>query len=183
MSGATYRGPVRLVLFDVDGVLTDGLLHVTAEGEFMKSFHAHDGVAVALLRAHGIRTGILSGKHSGALAWRAKQLGVDVLVTGCDDKGAGYANIKAQQQLDDHEIVYVGDDVNDLAVIERVGVSYAPADAHRLVRARVDHVACTGGGRGVAREVAEHLLTDAGLSLDDAYRPLLEQWSGHDVVQ
>ncbi|AKM04771.1 KdsC family phosphatase [Burkholderia pyrrocinia] len=183
MSGAMYCGAVRLVLFDVDGVLTDGLLHVTADGEFMKSFHAHDGVAVALLRAHGIRSGILSGKHSGALTWRAAQLGVDVLVTGCDDKAAGYADIKARQRIDDREIAYVGDDVNDLAVIERVGVSYAPADAHQLVRARVDHVARTAGGRGVAREVAEHLLTGAGLSLDDTYRPLLEQWSGHDVVQ
>lgn len=178
-----YRGAVRLVLFDVDGVLTDGLLHVTADGEFMKSFHAHDGVAVALLRAHGIRMGILSGKHSGALTWRAAQLGVDVLVTGCDDKAVGYADIKVRQRLGDHEIAYVGDDVNDLAVIERVGVSYAPADAHRLVRARVDHVVRRAGGRGVAREVAEHLLTGAGLSLDDAYRPLLETGSGHDVIQ
>ncbi|MBN3793928.1 HAD family hydrolase [Burkholderia sp. Ac-20392] len=183
MSGATYRGPVRLVLFDVDGVLTDGTLHVTADGEVMKRFHAHDGVAVALLRAHGIRSGILSGKHSGALAWRAAQLRVDVLVTGCDDKAAGYADIKARERIDDREIAYVGDDVNDLPVIERVGVSYAPADAHHLVRARVDHVAGTAGGRGVAREVAEHVLVGAGLSLDDAYRPLLEQWSGHDVIQ
>ncbi|BBA44182.1 3-deoxy-D-manno-octulosonate 8-phosphate phosphatase [Burkholderia contaminans] len=87
------------------------------------------------------------------------------------------------QQIDDREIAYVGDDVNDLPVIERVGVSYAPADAHHLVRARVDHVAGTAGGRGVAREVAEHVLTGAGLSLDDAYRPLLEQWRGHDVIQ
>ncbi|AXF25410.1 3-deoxy-D-manno-octulosonate 8-phosphate phosphatase [Burkholderia pyrrocinia] len=178
-----YRGAVRLVLFDVDGVLTDGLLHMTAEGEFMKSFHVRDGVAVALLRAHGIRSGILSGKHSGALACRAAQLGVDVLVTGCDDKAAGYEDIKARQQCDDSEIAYVGDDVNDLAVIERVGVSYAPADAHHLVRACVDHVASTAGGRGVAREVAEHLLIRAGLSLDDAYRPLLEQWRSHHVVQ
>ncbi|CAM2171451.1 3-deoxy-D-manno-octulosonate 8-phosphate phosphatase KdsC [Burkholderia latens] len=183
MSGAMYRGPVRLVLFDVDGVLTDGQLHVTGDGEFMKSFHARDGVAFALLRAHGIHTGILSGKHSGALAWRAEQLGVDVLVTGCDDKAAGYADIKRRQRLDDHEIAYVGDDVNDLPVIERVGVSYAPADAHRLVRSRVDRVTDIAGGRGVARAVAEHLLAEGGLSLDDAYRPLLEQWSVHDVVQ
>ncbi len=79
MSGAMYRGTVSLVLFDVDGVLTDGLLQVTADGEFMKSFHVHDGVAIALLRAHGIRTGVLSGRHSDALAWRARQLGVDVV--------------------------------------------------------------------------------------------------------
>ena len=183
MSGAMYRGPVRLVLFDVDGVLTDGLLHVTADGEFIKSFHAQDGVAFALLRAHGIRTGILSGKHSGALTWRAQQLGVDVLVSGCDDKAAGYADIKTRLRLADHEIAYVGDDVNDLAVIERVGVSYAPADAHHFVRSRVDHVANAAGGRGVAREVAEHLLAGGGLPLDDVYRPLLDQWSRHDAVQ
>ncbi|MGN4070681.1 KdsC family phosphatase, partial [Burkholderia gladioli] len=119
MSGAMYRGTVSLVLFDVDGVLTDGLLHVTADGEFMKSFHVHDGVAIALLRAHGIRTGVLSGRHSDALAWRARQLGVDVVVTGCVDKDVGYADIKARYRIEDHEIAYVGDDVNDLPVIER----------------------------------------------------------------
>ncbi|AIO65011.1 KdsC family phosphatase [Burkholderia oklahomensis] len=183
MNTPAYRGAIRLVLFDVDGVLTDGRLHVTGDGEFMKSFHAKDGIAVALLRAHGIRSGILSGRHSAPLAWRAQQLGFDVFVSGCDDKRAGYARIKAEHALADDAIAYVGDDVNDLPVIESVGVSYAPADAHALVKRRVDYVVARVGGEGVAREVAEHVLLRSGLPLDEAYRPLLDRWGAHDVVQ
>src|SRR5260370_39278575 len=105
-----YDGAIRLVLFDVDGVLTDGKLHITSEGESLKTFHAQDGVAVALLRAHGIRSGILSGKRSAALTWRAEQLRVDVLVTGCDDKRAAYERIKLEQNLADSQIGCVCDD-------------------------------------------------------------------------
>ncbi|AJY43923.1 HAD hydrolase family protein [Burkholderia humptydooensis] len=183
MSASAYRGAIRLVLFDVDGVLTDGRLHVTGDGEFIKSFHAKDGIAVALLRAHGIRSGILSGRHSEALAWRARQLGFDVFVSGCDDKRAGYARIKSEETLADDAIAYVGDDVNDLPVIDSVGVSYAPVDAHALVKRRVDYVVSRGGGEGVAREVAEHVLLRSGLSLGDAYRPLLDQWARHAAAQ
>ncbi|AOJ01064.1 MULTISPECIES: KdsC family phosphatase [Burkholderia] len=183
MSAPAYRGAIRLVLFDVDGVLTDGRLHVTGDGEFMKSFHAKDGIAIALLRAHGIRSGILSGRHSAPLAWRAQQLGFDVFVSGCDDKRAGYARIKAEDALADDAIAFAGDDVNDLPVIEAVGVSYAPADAHALVKRRVDYVVSRAGGEGVAREVAEHVLMRSGLSLDEAYRPLMDRWGMHDIVQ
>jgi 3-deoxy-D-manno-octulosonate 8-phosphate phosphatase (KDO 8-P phosphatase) len=178
-----YDGAIQLVLFDVDGVLTDGKLHITGEGESMKTFHAQDGVAIALLRAHGIRSGILSGKHSAALAWRAEQLRVDVLVTGCDDKRAAYERIKLERHLADSQIAYVGDDVIDLPVLEAVGMSYAPANAHRLVRQRVNRVTACAGGEGVAREVAEHILFKAGLSLEESYWPLLAQWGSHDITQ
>ena len=183
MSAVVYSDQISVVVFDVDGVLTDGRLHVSADGERVKSFHAHDGVAVALLRAHGIRSAILSGKHSEALTWRVTQLRVDAVVTGCHDKRTGFESIKQQLRVDDMQTAYVGDDVNDLCVIERVGVSYAPADAHALVRSRVSHVTSRAGGEGVAREVADHILTCGGLSLEDAYRPLFQLWSRHDVTQ
>lgn len=181
--GSAYAGPVRLVLFDVDGVLTDGTLHIGAIGEVVKSFNAKDGVAVALLRAHGIRSGIVSGKASAALDYRVHQLKLDLAMTGCHDKLTVYADIKHELCLDDRQIVFVGDDVIDLPVMRRVALSYAPADAHELVRRSASHVTRTCGGEGVAREVAEHLLQLGGLDLEAAYAPLLDEWSLHDAQQ
>ena len=94
-----YRGAIRLVLFDVDGVLTDGSIYLDGEGECMKQFNVKDGIAVALLRSHGIATGILSAKSSPALTLRASQLKFDVVVTGCDRKLEAYEQIKTERGL------------------------------------------------------------------------------------
>ncbi|MNZ36691.1 3-deoxy-D-manno-octulosonate 8-phosphate phosphatase KdsC [compost metagenome] len=179
----TYSGPIRLVLFDVDGVLTDGSLHIGTDGEIFKSFNAKDGVAVALLRAHGIRSGIISGKASPALDYRARQLKLDLAVTGCHDKLTAYADLKRELGLKDEQVVFVGDDVIDLPVMMQVGLSYAPADAHSLVLRQANHVTHASGGQGVAREVAEHLLQLGGLDLDAAYQPLLAEWNQHAAQQ
>lgn len=180
---ARYQGPVRLVLFDVDGVLTDGTLHIGADGEVLKSFNAKDGVAIALLRAHGIRSGIISGKASPSLDYRARQLKFDFVITGCQDKLSAYLNLKREFGFEDKQIVFVGDDVIDLPVMQRVGISYAPADAHSLVLCRASYVTNAAGGQGVAREVAEHLLILGGLGLNDAYQSLLNEWSHHNAQQ
>jgi 3-deoxy-D-manno-octulosonate 8-phosphate phosphatase (KDO 8-P phosphatase) len=178
-----YAGAIRLVLFDVDGVLTDGALHIGTDGEAFKCFNAKDGVAVALLRAHGIRCGVISGKASTALDYRTWQLKFDLAVTGCHDKLTAYAEIKRELALEDAQIAFVGDDVIDLPVMQRVGLSYAPADAHSLVLGLAGHVTRAKGGQGVAREVAEHLLMLGGLGLEVAYQPLLAEWSSHDAQQ
>lgn len=171
-----YEGPIRLVLFDVDGVLTDGQLHITAEGELFKSFNAKDGVAVALLKAHGIRCGVVSGKSSSALDYRIRQLGFDYPITGCHDKRAALAEVATQSGIALSETVFVGDDIIDLLVMQAVGLSYAPADAHELVRCSASYVLQSSGGQGVAREVAEHILYAGGLNLAQMYAPLLEQY-------
>lgn len=178
-----YQGPIRLVLFDVDGVLTDGSLDVDGCGEAIKRFNVRDGLAVGLLRAHGIKSGILSGKQSAPLDFRIKQLGFDLAITGKLEKREAYAIIKQENGLEDAQIAYVGDDVVDLPLAGEVAMFYAPADAHPLVLDRADHVLKTRGGRGVARELAEHLLMQDGLSLEDAYRPLIGQWDRHHAVQ
>ncbi|WP_353742442.1 HAD-IIIA family hydrolase [Pseudomonas fluorescens] len=178
-----YNGLIQLVLFDVDGVLTDGTLHIGAEGEVFKSFNAKDGVAVALLRAHGVRCGIISGKASPALDFRARQLKFDLVVTGCHDKLSAYVELKRDFGLEDGQVAFVGDDVIDLPVMQKVGISYAPADAHCLVLSQANHITRAVGGKGVAREVAEHLLLLGGLTLDAAYQPLLDEWSRHAVQQ
>lgn len=181
--GNGYRGPVKLVLFDVDGVLTDGTLHIGSEGEQIKAFNVRDGIAISLLRAHGIRSGVLSGKASKALDYRVRQLRFDLAITGQLEKLGAYSAIKAEQKLTDAQIAYVGDDVVDLPLAGLVGSFYAPADAHSLVLSVATHVASANGGRGVAREVAEHILLSGGLTLEEMYLPLMNQWSSHDAVQ
>jgi 3-deoxy-D-manno-octulosonate 8-phosphate phosphatase (KDO 8-P phosphatase) len=172
---SAYRGPIRLLLLDVDGVLTDSTLFIGRNGEEFKSFNTRDGLAVALLRAHGIRTGVLSGKSSDALDFRIKQLGIDVAVTGHLDKASAFAQILSNEDLTAESVAYVGDDVVDLPLAGRVGRFYAPSDAHRLVLERADHVLNARGGGGAAREAAEHLLLTGGLTLLDAYAPMVEQ--------
>lgn len=178
-----YQGPIRLVLFDVDGVLTDGTLFLDGQGELVKPFNVRDGLAVGLLRAHGILSGVLSGKASAPLDYRIRQLKFDVAVTGKLEKREAYAALKREHALEDAEVAYVGDDVVDLPLAGLVGRFYAPADAHPLVLARADHVVGAKGGHGVAREVAEHVLHSGGLGLEHAYQPLMDQWDRHHAVQ
>jgi len=181
--GCGYRGLVKLVLFDVDGVLTDGTLHIGAEGEQIKAFNVRDGIAISLLRAHGIRSGVLSGKASKALDYRITQLSLDVAITGQLEKLDAYFDIKTEQELTDAQIAYVGDDVVDLPLAGLVGNFYAPADAHPLVLSAASHITTVNGGRGVAREVAEHILLAGGLTLEEMYRPLMNQWKRYDTAQ
>ena len=179
--GGGYLGPIKLVLFDVDGVLTDGTLHISGDGEQIKAFNVRDGIAISLLRAHGIRSGVLSGKTSKALDYRIKQLKFDLAITGQLEKLGAYSEIKAEQELADAQIAYVGDDVVDLPLSGLVGSFYAPADAHALVLSVASHT--VNGGRGVAREVAEHILLAGGLTLEEMYRPLMNQWKRYDTAQ
>lgn len=179
----TYRGPVRLVLFDVDGVLTDGILHINGDGECFKNFNAKDGVAIALLRTHGINCGIISGKASKSLDYRARELKFEVIVTDCNNKLIAYNDLKYKLGLTNEQIVFVGDDIIDLPTMKVAGVSYAPCDAHELVRNQASHITTSAGGHGVARDVAEHILQQGGLSLEESYQCLLNEWSRHEVKQ
>lgn len=179
----SYKGPIRLVLFDVDGVLTDGSLHLSGNGEAIKTFNARDGLAIGLLHAHGILSGVLSGKASAPLDYRIKQLKFDVSETGRLDKRDAYEIIKGKCGLSDDQIAFIGDDVVDLPLIGVVRTFYAPSDAHELIRLRADYVLKTEGGKGVARELAEHLLQANGLDLEQIYRPLMNQWGCHHAVQ
>lgn len=180
---AQYTGPIRLVLFDVDGVLTDGSLVFSKDGEVLKKFNVRDGLAVALLRAHGIRVGVLSGKSSGPLDYRVTQLGLDVAISGRLDKLEALRGIVESESVEYSAVAYVGDDVPDLPLAGRVGIFYAPSDAHLLVRKRADHVLTMRGGYGAGREAAEHLLMSSGMTLEEAYAPLIEQWERFDAVQ
>jgi 3-deoxy-D-manno-octulosonate 8-phosphate phosphatase (KDO 8-P phosphatase) len=149
---------IRLLLFDVDGVLTDGVVLMHADGTESKGFHIRDGAAIVWAQRAGIPVGLLSARTSGATTHRAAQLAVRIVAQGVKSKLASYDQILRDAALDDAAVAYMGDDLLDLPVIARAGLSGAPADAAPEVRARVDWVSPSGGGRGAVREFIELVL-------------------------
>jgi 3-deoxy-D-manno-octulosonate 8-phosphate phosphatase (KDO 8-P phosphatase) len=149
---------IRLILTDCDGVLTDGSLYYTADGEAAKVFHIHDGLAFKLARQAGLKTGIISGRKSEALALRARELNVDYLYHGNDAKLAAYEEILTIENLRDEQIAYLGDDLHDLPLLHRGGFAIAVADAVTEVKAAAHFVTQQPGGRGAFRAAVELIL-------------------------
>jgi 3-deoxy-D-manno-octulosonate 8-phosphate phosphatase (KDO 8-P phosphatase) len=149
---------LRLLLFDVDGVLTDGVVVMHADGTESKGFHIRDGAAMVWAQRCGLTVGLLSARSSGATSQRAAQLAIRLVVQGVTSKLTSYERILADAGLDDAAVAYMGDDLLDLPVLARAGLSAAPADAAAEVRARVDWVSAFGGGRGAVREFIEMVL-------------------------
>ncbi len=149
---------VRLLLFDVDGVLTDGRVLVHPDGSESKTFAIKDGVAIVAAHRQGLATGLLSGRASASTAHRAAQLGITIVHENVARKLEAYERIVEARGLSDEQVAYMGDDLLDLAVLARAGLSAAPADAVPEVRARVDWVGSAAGGDGAARELVELVL-------------------------
>jgi 3-deoxy-D-manno-octulosonate 8-phosphate phosphatase (KDO 8-P phosphatase) len=158
---------IRLVIFDVDGVLTDGSLFYGDDGQEYKAFHSKDGHGMKMLQEHGVQIGIITGRTSEVVRLRMQNLGISHVYQGKLDKLPAYEELKAATGLDDAQIAYVGDDVVDLPVMTRVGLAIAVQDAHPLTRQHAHHVTAAPGGRGAAREVCE-LLMDAQGTLQAA---------------
>ena len=159
---------VRLMIFDVDGVLTDGTLVYGSTGEEVKHFNVKDGVGLKLLQAYGIEVAIISAKSSKPLLKRIKDLGIVHAYTGCKDKLLALSELMVKLEVSFDEVGYCGDDVIDLKVMQKVGLSFAPSDAYEMVKNYSDFVTQSLGGKGVAREVADILLASR-MSLDEAY--------------
>lgn len=149
---------IKCLISDVDGVLTDGSLYLDNTGNELKTFHVQDGMGLKLLMAAGIRVAIITTSRNAVIDHRMKQLGIDLYFTGQVDKRDAYAKIKAQLQLDDHQIAYVGDDLPDLPMIKSAGLGVAVANAVRQVKAYADWQTELTGGRGAVREVCELIL-------------------------
>jgi 3-deoxy-D-manno-octulosonate 8-phosphate phosphatase (KDO 8-P phosphatase) len=149
---------VRVLLFDVDGVLTDGTVVVHSDGSESKPFAIRDGIALVWAQRAGLQVGILSARNSATTPHRAAQLGITLIYQGVISKADAYDRIVADLHVPDEEIAYMGDDIVDLAVLSRVGLSAAPADAVPEVRARVHWVSQAAGGRGAVRELVETVL-------------------------
>lgn len=154
---------VKLLLFDVDGVLTDGMVTIHADGTESKVFGIRDGIAMVWADRAGLSVGFLSARTSATTPHRAAQLGVRIVQQGVINKLEGYERIIASEQVSDNEVAYMGDDIVDLAVLDRAGLSAAPSDAVAEVRARVDWVSRAPAGRGAARELIELILRAQGL--------------------
>jgi 3-deoxy-D-manno-octulosonate 8-phosphate phosphatase (KDO 8-P phosphatase) len=143
---------LRLLLFDVDGVLTDGSVLIGSDGWEAKPFSIRDGAAIVMAQREGLVVGLLSGRPSDATTRRAAELGIGLVVQGGPDKRGAFAKIVAS------EVGYMGDDLLDLPVLARAGLAAAPADAVAEVRERVHWVSRHGGGRGAVREFIELVL-------------------------
>jgi 3-deoxy-D-manno-octulosonate 8-phosphate phosphatase (KDO 8-P phosphatase) len=151
-------GRITLVLFDVDGVLTDGKILLHADGTESKQFDIKDGTGIVWARRAGLTVGFLSARSSTATAQRAAQLGVTLVHQGVTSKLDTYEHVVDELMLDDDQIAYMGDDILDVPVLARVGLAAAPADAIEAVRDRVHWVSRANGGHGAARELIELIL-------------------------
>ena len=153
---------IKLLLLDVDGVLTDGRIIYDNQGNELKAFDVKDGHGLKLLQRAGIKVGIITGRSSAVVAHRAKELGIEILYQGALNKLGPYQEILAEQGLSDEQVAYVGDDVVDLPILRRVGFSATVADAVPEVPPRVDYVTTRPGGRGAVREICDLILRANG---------------------
>ncbi|HEY7318354.1 MAG TPA: HAD hydrolase family protein [Candidatus Binatia bacterium] len=154
---------IKLLLLDVDGVLTDGGIIIDNRGVEAKRFDVRDGQGITLLIHGGIKVGFITGRSSNIVRRRAKELGVTLVYQGVTNKLKVYDRIKAQTGLRDEQIAYVGDDVMDLPVLRKVGWAIAVKDSWPGLKSEVDYIAKCEGGRGAVREVSELVLKAQGL--------------------
>jgi 3-deoxy-D-manno-octulosonate 8-phosphate phosphatase (KDO 8-P phosphatase) len=153
---------VRMLIMDVDGTLTDGLLFVLPDGEEIKSYNVKDGLGILLAHLAGLKTAIITGKTSKSLEKRAQKLRIDELHQGILDKKSVFDQILARHRLKAAEVAYIGDDLGDLEVIKSVGLAAAVADAHTEVKRNSHYICREVGGRGAVREFIEFILTEQG---------------------
>jgi 3-deoxy-D-manno-octulosonate 8-phosphate phosphatase (KDO 8-P phosphatase) len=154
---------IRLLLLDVDGVLTDGGLLFNDNGSESKIFNVKDGLGLKLVMKTGVKVGIVTGRKSQALNHRCSDLGIRYVFEGVQDKVKMLEKILELTRLAADQTAYIGDDLPDLSLMRRVGLSIAVADAHKLVRKKADWTTSAAGGCGAVREVCEAMLEARGL--------------------
>lgn len=153
---------VRLMLFDVDGVLTDGRLWFGPAGEALKAFSVPDGHGIKLLAQSGVAVALLSGRDSPAVRLRAAELGIAHVLQGIEDKLASFEALVRRLGLAERQTAFMGDEVTDLPVLRRCGLACAPREAHELVLRHAHYIARAPAGGGAAREVCEFLMRAHG---------------------
>lgn len=163
---------IRLMIFDVDGVLTDGSLHYGPEGEVIKTFNVLDGHGIKLLQQSGVAAAIISARQSAILARRAEDLGIAHVYQGMHDKRTAFEQLLAQVGIGPEACGFVGDDVIDLPILARVGFAASVPNGHPDVRARVHYVTQARGGCGAAREICDFILRAQG-NYETALAPYL----------
>ncbi len=149
---------IRLVIFDVDGVLTDGRLYVTETGDEIKAFHSRDGHGMKMLQNTGVEIAIITGRSSNIVRHRMNELGITHVYQGQRDKLPAYHELLHRLDLQPAQVAYVGDDVVDLPVMRQVGLAIAVQDAHPMVKQHAHWQTPNAGGRGAARDVCELIM-------------------------
>lgn len=153
---------LRLMAFDVDGVLTNGDLYYSPRGEELKAFSSLDGHGLKMLQEAGLEVAIITGRNSEMVSLRAANLGIPHVFQGVGDKRAAMRELRMKLDLDSDYCGYMGDDVVDLPILRACGFSATVADGHDFVKQHVDYVACKGGGAGAVREVCDFILQAQG---------------------
>jgi 3-deoxy-D-manno-octulosonate 8-phosphate phosphatase (KDO 8-P phosphatase) len=154
---------IKAIFFDVDGVLSDGKIIYDETGKEIKHFNVKDGQIVSHLKKAGFVLGTISGRDSGATAKRCAELRLDFCHQGIIDKAATFVKLAEHYKLKLKEVAFIGDDINDLVVLRKAGLSVCPADTFAYIRQQVDVVTTAKGGEGVLREVADFILSAQGL--------------------
>ncbi len=154
--------PVRMIIFDVDGVLTDGSLFFGDDGQEYKAFHSHDGHGIKMLRDTGVESAIITGRTSQVVLHRARNLGISRIFQGAGDKLISYQALLDEVGLTPEQTAYMGDDVVDLPVLRRCGLAIAVPASPERVLARAHYVTRASGGRGAAREACELIMSAQG---------------------
>jgi 3-deoxy-D-manno-octulosonate 8-phosphate phosphatase (KDO 8-P phosphatase) len=150
--------PIKMVLLDVDGVMTDGGLYYGPDGQELKRFHAHDGYGVVRAREHGLRVGIISGRTTPIVDARAKVLKIDDVFQGTMDKVTPMRILQEKYGLQEKEFAFIGDELFDLPLLRLVGLSAAPRNARNEVKREVDYITAVDGGNGAVREVIDMII-------------------------
>lgn len=162
---------IRLLILDVDGVLTSGLVYYGTQGFEMRGFHLHDGLGMKLLQQAGVKIAVISGKNSEVVARRLKELHVEHAYLGHEDKRHAYTELKQILQLKDSEIAYMGDDLPDLPLLRQAGLAITVPQAPDVIRQHVDLTTKKPGGEGAVREVCELIMT-----AQDRYESVLQSF-------
>ena len=153
---------VKMLLLDVDGVLTDGRIIYSSDGTETKAFDVKDGHGLKMIQRAGIKVGIITGRQSTVVEHRAKELGINIVYQGVKDKLVPFREILDTCSISEDEIAYVGDDIVDLPILLRVGFSATVADALPEVRERVHYVSDRKGGKAAVREICDLILKESG---------------------
>lgn len=154
---------IRLLILDVDGVLTTGALYYGSHGFEMKGFNIYDGLGIKLLQKAGIKVAIISAKNSEAVSRRIKELNIEHVFLGYEDKIPAFEEVKQTLQLANHEIAYMGDDLPDLPILRRVGFAATVPNAPAIIKQHTDFITKKKGGKGAVREISEFILEAQGL--------------------
>eukprot|EP00825_Cyclidium_porcatum_P030125 TRINITY_DN3199_c0_g1_i1.p3 TRINITY_DN3199_c0_g1~~TRINITY_DN3199_c0_g1_i1.p3 ORF type:complete len:176 (-),score=48.66 TRINITY_DN3199_c0_g1_i1:607-1134(-) len=164
---------IKLVAFDIDGVMTDGGLHYSDDGHEFKTFNVQDGLGIVLMKRAGIQVAIITGRNSNVVNCRAKDLGIEHVFHGVGDKRTVAGKLLEQLGLDWSELAFMGDDRIDLKAMAQCGLAIAPANARPIVKERAHVVTEAAGGHGAVREAVELILAAQG-KLDAAFAPYLD---------